>query len=104
MKTSSSEPIFVGVATLEELGGLKVCKFCTHPFVKCTVDKQISAVVKLSFLQLWVIAKVKPYLLVKEQDKIFHAFIISHLDYCMFVQISRLCSVCSFFKMQQIVV
>ncbi len=45
-------------------------------------EKQISSVVKASFLQLRLLAKVKPYLPRKEFESVIHAFITSRLDYC----------------------
>lgn len=46
------------------------------------LDKQISSVVKTSFFQLRLLAKVKPYLLRKDFERVIHAFITSRLDYC----------------------
>ncbi len=45
-------------------------------------EKQISSVVKASFFQLRLLAKVKPYLPHKEFESVIHAFITSRLDYC----------------------
>ncbi len=45
-------------------------------------EKQISSVVKASFFQLRLLAKVKPYLPRKEFESVIHAFITSRLDYC----------------------
>lgn len=45
-------------------------------------EKQISSVVKASFCQLRILAKVKPYLPRKEFECVIHAFITSRLDYC----------------------
>ena len=38
--------------------------------------------VKASFFQLGLLAKVKPYLSQKDLEKVIHAFITSPLDYC----------------------
>ena len=46
------------------------------------LDKQISSVVKASFFQLRLLAKVKPYLRRADLEKVMHAFISSRLDYC----------------------
>lgn len=46
------------------------------------LDKQVSAVVKSSFFQLRLIAKVKPYLRQADLEKVIHVFITSRLDYC----------------------
>lgn len=46
------------------------------------LDKQVSSVVKSSFFQLRLPAKVKPYLSQKDREKVIHAFITSRLDYC----------------------
>ena len=46
------------------------------------LDKHISSVVKSSFYQLRIIAKVKPYLPSKQLEMAIHAFISSRLDYC----------------------
>ena len=55
------------------------------------LDKQVSAVVKSSFFQLRLLAKVKPYLSRKDLEKVIHAFITSRLDYCnsLYVGISQ---------------
>ncbi len=45
-------------------------------------EKQISSVVKASFFQLRLLAKVKPYLPCKEFESVIHVFITSRLDYC----------------------
>jgi len=46
------------------------------------LDKQVSAVVRASFFQLRLIAKVKPYLRQADLEKVIHVFITSRLDYC----------------------
>ena len=46
------------------------------------LDKHISSVVRASFFQLRVIAKVKPFLPPKQLEMIIHALISSRLDYC----------------------
>lgn len=46
------------------------------------LGKQISAVVKSSFYQLRILAKVKPYLDQKDFEKVIQAFISSRLDNC----------------------
>ena len=46
------------------------------------LDKQVSAVVKSSFFQLRLLAKVKPYVSQKDLERVIHAFITSRLDYC----------------------
>ena len=45
-------------------------------------NKQISSVVKTSFFQLRLLAKVKPYLPPKDFERVIHLFIMSRLDYC----------------------
>uniref|UniRef100_A0A3B3SDN5 Reverse transcriptase domain-containing protein n=1 Tax=Paramormyrops kingsleyae TaxID=1676925 RepID=A0A3B3SDN5_9TELE len=45
-------------------------------------EKQISSVVKASFFQLRLLAKVKPYLPSKAFESAIHAFITTRLDYC----------------------
>uniref|UniRef100_A0A8C9YNU4 Reverse transcriptase domain-containing protein n=1 Tax=Sander lucioperca TaxID=283035 RepID=A0A8C9YNU4_SANLU len=45
-------------------------------------DKQISDVVRMSFFQLRLLAKVKPFLNRHDLEKAIHAFISSRLDYC----------------------
>ena len=45
-------------------------------------DKQISNVVRMSFFQLRLLAKVKPFLNRHDLEKAIHAFISSRLDYC----------------------
>lgn len=45
-------------------------------------DRQINTVVKSSFFQLRLLAKVKPFLSFKNLEKVIHAFITSRLDYC----------------------
>ncbi len=44
--------------------------------------RQIGSVVKGSFHQLQLLAKVKPYLSFKDLERVIHAFISSRLDYC----------------------
>ncbi|GAA6101703.1 uncharacterized protein LOC116685831 [Tachysurus ichikawai] len=46
-------------------------------------DKQISAVVKVSFYQLRLLSKVKSFLSQADLGKARHAFISSRIDYCM---------------------
>ena len=46
------------------------------------LNKQISSVVQASFFQLRLLAKVKPYLLTKDLEKVIHALITSRIDYC----------------------
>ncbi len=46
------------------------------------LKKQISSVVKASFFQLRLLAKVNPYLPRKEFESVIYAFITSRLDYC----------------------
>ena len=45
-------------------------------------DRQIGSVVKGSFFQLRLLAKVKPYLSQNDLERVIHAFISSRLDYC----------------------
>ncbi|GAA6090791.1 uncharacterized protein LOC116685831 [Tachysurus ichikawai] len=45
-------------------------------------DKQISAVVKVSFYQLRILSKVKSILSRADLEKAIHAFISSRIDYC----------------------
>ncbi|KAK7925857.1 hypothetical protein WMY93_008167 [Mugilogobius chulae] len=45
-------------------------------------DKQISAVVRASFLQLRLLTKIKPFLSRNNLEKAVHAFISSRIDYC----------------------
>lgn len=45
-------------------------------------DTQISNVVKISFFQLRLLSKVKPFLTRHDLEKALHAFISSRLDYC----------------------
>ena len=45
-------------------------------------NKQISSVIKSSFFQLRLIAKVKVHLPTKQLEMLIHAFISSRLDYC----------------------
>lgn len=45
-------------------------------------DKQIGAVVKISFFQLRLLSKVKSFLSHADLEKANHAFISSRLDYC----------------------
>ena len=45
-------------------------------------DKQISSVIKTSFFQLRLLAKVKPYLSPSDLERVIHSFITSRLDYC----------------------
>ncbi|KAF7689309.1 hypothetical protein HF521_012662, partial [Silurus meridionalis] len=45
-------------------------------------DKQISAVVKVSFYQLRLLSKVKSFLSKADLEKAIHAFISSRIDYC----------------------
>lgn len=47
-----------------------------------TLEKQIKAVVKASFLQLRVLTRVKPILSFFDFEKVIHAFILSQLIYC----------------------
>ncbi len=65
--------------------GLNVCPFNKNLGVvfdsTFKFEIQISSVVKASFFQLRLLAKVKPYLLCKEFN-IVHTFIMSRLDYC----------------------
>uniref|UniRef100_A0A8C7YUS4 Reverse transcriptase domain-containing protein n=1 Tax=Oryzias sinensis TaxID=183150 RepID=A0A8C7YUS4_9TELE len=46
------------------------------------MDQQISSVVKLSFLSLRQLAKVKPFLTPAHFETVIHAFITSRLDHC----------------------
>ena len=46
------------------------------------LDKHISSVVKNSFFQLRLLAKIKPYLPRQQLEIAIHAFISSRLDYC----------------------
>uniref|UniRef100_A0A8C1UC21 Reverse transcriptase domain-containing protein n=1 Tax=Cyprinus carpio TaxID=7962 RepID=A0A8C1UC21_CYPCA len=54
-------------------------------------DKQVDSVVKASFFQLRLLAKVKPFLNCSDLEKAIHAFISSRLDYCnaLYVGISQ---------------
>ncbi len=54
-------------------------------------DKQIDSVVKASFFQLRLLAKVKPFLNRSDLEKAIHAFISSRLDYCnaLYVGVSQ---------------
>ena len=45
-------------------------------------QKQISSVVKTSFFQLRLLAKVKPYIPPKQLEIAIHSFISTRLDYC----------------------
>ena len=45
-------------------------------------NKQINSVVKASFFQLRLLAKVKPFLCRSDLEKAIHAFISSRIDYC----------------------
>ncbi len=45
-------------------------------------DRQVSAVVKGSFYQLRIIAKLKRILSFEDMETVIHAFISSRLDYC----------------------
>ena len=45
-------------------------------------SKQISSTVKNSFFHLRLLAKIKPYLPIKQFETVIHAFITSRLDYC----------------------
>ncbi len=45
-------------------------------------DKQINSVVKSCFYHLRHLAKVKPFLSLKNFEIVIHAFITSRLDYC----------------------
>lgn len=45
-------------------------------------DQQIDSVVKLSFFQLRLLSKVKPFLSRNDLEMAIHAFISSRLDYC----------------------
>ncbi len=53
--------------------------------------KQIDSVVKASFFQLRLLAKVKPFLNRSDLEKAIHAFISSRLDYCnaLYVGVSQ---------------
>lgn len=44
-------------------------------------DKQISSIVKTSFFQLRLLAKVKAYLPRDYYEKVIHTFVTSRLDY-----------------------
>lgn len=46
------------------------------------LDKQISSVVKTSFFQLRLLSKVMVYLPPHDFERVIHAFISSHIDYC----------------------
>uniref|UniRef100_A0A8C7X0A1 Reverse transcriptase domain-containing protein n=1 Tax=Oryzias sinensis TaxID=183150 RepID=A0A8C7X0A1_9TELE len=46
------------------------------------IDQQISSVVKISFLSLRQLAKVKPFLTPAHFETVIHAFITPWLDYC----------------------
>lgn len=46
------------------------------------LEKQVNAVVRASFFQLRLLAKVKPFLSRADLEKAIHAFISSRLDYC----------------------
>lgn len=45
-------------------------------------DKQINGVVKSSFFNLRLLAKVKSFLSINDLEKVIHAFVFSRLDYC----------------------
>ncbi len=45
-------------------------------------DKQINQVVKVSFMHICIISKLRSILSTSELKKVIHAFISSHLDYC----------------------
>ena len=47
-----------------------------------TLDKQINSVVKSSFFQLRILAKVKPFLSFNDFERVIHCFISTKLDYC----------------------
>ncbi len=44
-------------------------------------DKQVSSVIKTSFYQLRLLAKIKGYLPPKDPERVIHAFITTQLDY-----------------------
>ncbi len=46
------------------------------------MDKQVNSVVQSCFFHLRQIAKVKPFLIFSDTQKIIHALIFSRLDYC----------------------
>lgn len=81
-------PSSTHVAPNTELGSL-------IPYVKSSVknlgvimdgdfklEKQINSVVKVSFFQLRLLSKVKPFLSFKDFERVIHVFISSRLDYC----------------------
>jgi len=46
------------------------------------LTKQINSVVRNSFYQLQIISNFKSFLSAQDLEKVIHAFITSHLDYC----------------------
>jgi len=46
------------------------------------LTKQINSVVRNSFYQLRIISNIKSFLSAQDLEKVVHAFITSHLDYC----------------------
>ena len=55
------------------------------------LDKQINSVVKSSFFQLRLLAKVKPFLSFNDFEKVIHSFISTKLDYCnaLYIGVSK---------------
>jgi len=75
-------------ACVDVLGflGSHICPFTNNLCVifdnALKFGKQISSVVKASFFQLRLLAKVKPYLLRKDFERVIHAFTRPRFDYC----------------------
>lgn len=93
LNDSKTECILFGTSplssTFAENSGILAPSFKTHiknlgVMFDCRLkfDKQISSVVRTSFFQLRLLAKVKPFLNRQDLEKAIHAFISSRLDYC----------------------
>ncbi|KAL0152338.1 hypothetical protein M9458_052061, partial [Cirrhinus mrigala] len=74
---SSKQTLDLGVPFSSHVNNLGVMIDSSFKF-----DKQISSVVKTSFFQLRLMAKVKPYLPSNQLEKLVHMFISTRLDYC----------------------
>ncbi len=58
-----------------------------HFYPLLQFDKHVNAVVKSSFFQLRSAAKVKHFLSIRDLERVIHALISSHLDYCNYLDI-----------------
>ncbi len=93
LKENKTEIVLFSPSNVYDLGDLDLGDLSSYvsPCVKnlgvlfdsgLKFDKRINSVVKSCFYHLWRLAKVKPFLSLKNFEIVIHVFITSRLDYC----------------------